>query len=1051
MSSSSATSTSSSSGGGVGGSGVGETTVGTRGSIISVGPSQHTEATEVLADTAISDDAEEIHTHEEEKHMARWTVQISEVRNLPHRCTTAQVKLSGPPWEQGVVVSTEEGSVLEDHSVSYDKDSSSFMLSSTKDPFDLNRLCNERLLLQLEETSTDTTSKTPTTQTLCVGTAQVDLTPLLHHTKQLDIQVPLRMDADYREHVLQLRQSKREEGEGVTYDERGENNSTEEAQTDTTRIRQVLIDVTITVNDLLAPKADHGEWNIIRLQIDGMYSLPSDLLAMIPSAGCHPAEDITADQQPFVYHARFLGLSCVGGRLQSPTAEDTPTEDSSTERKSIITEAELTDKPAIETKQPRISWEADDTTCFNQYCDRQFNLSLKSHLDTAGGAWLYVYPTVNQQYYDGGGGGWVNKQTIGKKSTAGNVQQGSDKGIVQERCRNLYGRAWIDMRCLLENSTTDMTGAFPVEGVNVSPTEVKPPRRMDEHNNTKDSYTQAQTYVRIELQIQNALHEEAPKLSNVDHIIPCRKPIPKLQSTEEALESLRICTRTGLSKIMNEFNALSCDEQRRAPFDTSIKDDIIEKLQNSGEYASIYQRLRKSTIKIIREKIRKDPRYYNMIRQSRQNGNSDGDNQHMKDTQFCDIFIYMSDHINEIIGQDIKRIEDSIDASIWQDPEIHKTEADESRLLRVKFDAEMCGNYTRADRAYKELLQSYGDSKCIYWFEYARFCLRRRGHSAVAEEALRKCIEIRGGESQATDNEILMLGSLLLDRQSYDEALVCYNIGLKRDPSNTIFLISIAVCYFLYKDFDHFDKFMQLSIRPSEYFILQDMHITTEKLVIQDFVNSCSVTDGPSREADKVCENTKRESLSKMKCSGDGSGAMGYSSNDEDIHSHLMFQPFEGAASHTPNPSSEDIPLILLIEMLLYFGLSDLITTIVYNNNNISNNNNNNNKINNYNNYNNNMFSETTMKSQRFNLCMAENMMLRKDFACAAIVLEELLSSCDRNQLGWRLLAECIYRTRDTHTAPRALEALRKAEAFTVKSDDSLSYIRKGQLLLELR
>lgn len=126
------------------------------------------------------------------------------------------------------------------------------------------------------------------------------------------------------------------------------------------------------------------------------------------------------------------------------------------------------------------------------------------------------------------------------------------------------------------------------------------------------------------------------------------------------------------------------------------------------------------------------------------------------------------------------------------------------RFARLAWEAELAGNWDRAAKLHQSrlLLDPYrGDAN--EWVTYAKFCGRRRGRQAAAEEALRQAVQILAAvphEESLAEEVDLMLACLLLDRGRYQDAITVFAAWHQKDFANPFYRLLLGLALFLQSD-----------------------------------------------------------------------------------------------------------------------------------------------------------------------------------------------------------------------------------------------------------
>eukprot|EP00919_Chromeraceae_sp_WS-2016_P028155 GHVR01066653.1.p1 GENE.GHVR01066653.1~~GHVR01066653.1.p1 ORF type:complete len:341 (-),score=77.97 GHVR01066653.1:227-1249(-) len=248
----------------------------------------------------------------------------------------------------------------------------------------LDRVCCLPLLVTVIDATT------PDDQPI-IGTASIPLTTFIHDETTLGVSIfPLKLPPP------------------PVDDDKGNTDEVDEENTP-----QVTIEVQVSVSESLGSIEDKGDWNIITISSEGVYSLPHTLCNYLNTPDDY-------DTHPFLWNCSTMDMRLSEGVLQRSVVDtlnekkkpsqtktkgkddlkvDSYSEDIDAQIEQIqkLLEEDLPEEKKrireAEYTNPRITWPAKT----EQYKGRQFLQKFASMLDSSGGCYVYLYPRFKPQ------------------------------------------------------------------------------------------------------------------------------------------------------------------------------------------------------------------------------------------------------------------------------------------------------------------------------------------------------------------------------------------------------------------------------------------------------------------------------------------------------------------------------------------------------------------------------------------------------------------------------------------------------------------------------
>lgn len=347
-----------------------------------------------------------------------------------------------------------------------------------------------------------------------------------------------------------------------------------------------------------------------------------------------------------------------------------------------------------------------------------------------------------------------------------------------ELARSCSGCAWLDLRSLIAPGALRVESTCALEG--------------------SDLLQSSGTFLSLSLELSfdvTPAESEDMKV-HPGSLLPHRKDSPsKFSGSDGAATSFHEAVQWGCEAIFRDCPKLGSVEE------------AVAQLKEVNSYEDIKQHLRESIICVFRERLRKES---SAVPGRPLRGKARED------------FISNAYSYLQLTAADVL-------AKLYPPPDSKDEASDASkeadRLARLAYEAELVGKWDRAAALLQNrfLLPELGlREDPSEWVAFAKFCARRRGRQAAAEEALCQAAKLMGSGREASPElqlEVeLFLGCLVLERGRYEEAIATFQAKVDKDVANPMFRFLLGLALFLRCRFDEGLAYLESSGKPREWF-----------------------------------------------------------------------------------------------------------------------------------------------------------------------------------------------------------------------------------------
>ena len=268
------------------------------------------------------------------------------------------------------------------------------------------------------------------------------------------------------------------------------------------------------------------------------------------------------------------------------------------------------------------------------------------------------------------------------------------------------------------------------------------------------------------------------------NLVPPQSAPPKLLCSKEASHNFRRQVKLASKFIATEYQELNAEHgenmrkltvTRQKELRDMRREKFLHELNLSGKAEMLKKDLRKSIVEIIREKLRK-------------NSSIEGIGKIDKEKLLSELYAFLNEQMYSNVDQIIHEKKDQFHEDIVIPRELASREREtalnqtfkenpDARLKRLAFEYETLEKYQHSKEFHLERICRDPKNKNV-WLEYTRFALRR-GEIARAEENLREIIN-----SEPLSEELVLTGSLMLQRRRFNEASYYIHMALEKDFHN---------------------------------------------------------------------------------------------------------------------------------------------------------------------------------------------------------------------------------------------------------------------------
>lgn len=337
-----------------------------------------------------------------------------------------------------------------------------------------------------------------------------------------------------------------------------------------------------------------------------------------------------------------------------------------------------------------------------------------------------------------------------------------------EEVKSSYCQAWLDL--------SELKKPF------VSEVELRSKLQSEEEADLQDCY------VLVKLKVNPPVVQTPEKPPKQPHdLIPQLPPVPKFRPSKDGTEDFNRQIKLAVKAIAAEFHAMYSDQlsqnEKQLPYSKqkelveARKEDFLQEFNYSGKAQVLKNKLRKSIVKIAKEKFTRE-------------GGLKGLKYDETDKLFSEVYSYLVKEMQKSFKEVVKEKKRTLKEKLSLPEEVAEKEKEtlvtelteesfDSRLARLAREYEMCGNLEVAESYLKRRTQKLSRSPEA-WLELSKFALRK-GDLEQAEESLNKVV----GLSEPDSAEVfLLMGAILLQKNKFEEASVFLSSYINLEPKS---------------------------------------------------------------------------------------------------------------------------------------------------------------------------------------------------------------------------------------------------------------------------
>ena len=353
------------------------------------------------------------------------------------------------------------------------------------------------------------------------------------------------------------------------------------------------------------------------------------------------------------------------------------------------------------------------------------------------------------------------------------------KGKVQEEAKSSFYKAWVDLSPFKEFGVTEQQMRIKLEDI-----------EGEEVNNAK-------TYIFIRLKLSHAIYPPViGHITQATDLIPIKPPPPKFLPSKDGTHDFQRQIKLACKAIAAEFHNNYADQLSDPSLQNSKekrdvrRDEFLYYFNTSGKSQILKNKLRKSVVKICRERLK------NITTLKGLSFNE-------KDKAYSEIYAYLLGKMQESIDEVTKEKREILHEEAVTPAELAEKEKQErlgvvlcerydDKLKRLAEEAELKGEVQKAMKNLVERTERNPMDKSV-WFDLTEFTLRSC-NLIGAEKYMSEVVSL---SEDWTRDEHLLMSCILISRKKYQEALVFLYRILNDNPDDVIVLLTVSVAYHL--------------------------------------------------------------------------------------------------------------------------------------------------------------------------------------------------------------------------------------------------------------
>lgn len=207
--------------------------------------------------------------------------------------------------------------------------------------------------------------------------------------------------------------------------------------------------------------------------------------------------------------------------------------------------------------------------------------------------------------------------------------------------------------------------------------------------------------------------------AQVAELIPPRPSVPRVGGSEaRAVSEYESQIASVATMLIDEYRRAAADDDARAASSDQVRQRLVYELNSTGKYHALKEQLKHSIIKVVREKFLQT------------NALSDPAERHAFLSQ---LYVFLGQHMRTSLGSFFSFAQPEPAApSLLQSPETIAGVSPSSRLLHAAHEAELLDDPARAATAYQDLVARYR-TDVNAWCAYGSFACRAGDRDRAAQ------------------------------------------------------------------------------------------------------------------------------------------------------------------------------------------------------------------------------------------------------------------------------------------------------------------------------
>ena len=350
----------------------------------------------------------------------------------------------------------------------------------------------------------------------------------------------------------------------------------------------------------------------------------------------------------------------------------------------------------------------------------------------------------------------------------------------QEEVKTTYYKAWVSLSSFSEFGITEQHLRVKLE------------------DNEGEELSHAKSYISLRLKFSTALFPPPPRnITSIEDLIPTKPPPPKFlpskDGTHDFQRQIKLACRAIAAEYHNAYSEQLADTSlplnKQKEMKELRRDEFLYNFNTSGKVQILKNKLRKSVVKICRERNDK----VNTMK---------GLYFYEKDKIYSELYGYLLGKMQESI-QELTEEKREILHEVHLIPKsLAETEKQErvsamlnesydQKLKRLARECEIIGDFPGTTRYLHERTERSPLEKEV-WLDFAYFSLRQY-KLLDSERYMSEAISLTGDCS--TREEFLLISCIYLSRKKYYEALVFLNDLLREDRTDVLIITLISLAY----------------------------------------------------------------------------------------------------------------------------------------------------------------------------------------------------------------------------------------------------------------